>query len=186
MRLKTCIVPICAAVALAACGGTPATPTASVPSPTVPTPAPTPTADASIPPASSGCGKPYPPPLAGIAAKIHIRAPEYFTLDSTPLVGPDPVYCRDIGYTDGREFCPVRATHDAEREACEAWIMGNAEDTGKPGPTWSRDYEYWCTTFEASGCEHNPDNPFSLFVKLGGKYQVCRGEDICGEVVVDR
>ena len=64
--------------------------------------------------------------------------------------------------------------------------MGNAEDTGKPGPTWSRDWSYWCTTFAESGCEHNPDNPLSLFITLGGTYQACRGEDICGNLQVDR
>ena len=104
-------------------------------------------------------------------------APEYFTLDATPLVGPNSEFCREIGYTDGREFCPVRLESDPDRRLCEAWIMGNAEDTGKPGPTWSRDWEHWCTTFEESGCQHNPDNPFSLFIQLGGKYQACKGED---------
>ena len=167
MRLNPSIALFCAAgalIALAACGGTPATGTTPIPTPPIatPTPAPTPTPDSSIPPESSGCGKPYPPPLHGINVKLHIMAPEYFTLDATPLVGPSSPYCREIGYTDGREFCPVRLEGDPDRRLCEAWILGNAEDTGKPGPTWSRDWEHWCTTFEASGCQHNPSNPLSL------------------------
>ncbi len=191
MRLESSLLRSCAAgalIALAACGGTPATgPTTPIPTPPpVPTPAPTPTPDSSIPPESSGCGKPYPPPLHGINVKLHIMAPEYFTLDATPLVGPSSPYCREIGYTDGREFCPVRLEGDPDRRLCEAWILGNAEDTGKPGPTWSRDWEYWCTTFEASGCQHNPDNPLSLFIQLGGSYQACKGEEICGQVKIDR
>ncbi len=171
----------------AACGGSPASPTTPLPVPTpVPTPAPTPTPDSSIPPEGSGCGKPYPPPLRIINVKLHIMAPDYFTLDSTPLVGPSSEFCREIGYTDGREYCPVRLEQDPERRACEAWLMGPAEDTGRPGPTWSRDLEHWCTTFEASTCQHNPDNPYSLFITVGGKYQACKGEEVCGQVIIER
>ncbi len=144
-----------------------------------------PTPDPGIPPAGSGCGEPYPPPLASINVKLHVKAPEYFTLDSTPLVGPSSAYCREIGYTDGRQYCPVRLERDPERVACEAWVMGNAKDTGKPGPTWTLEWETYCTTFAESTCEHNPDNPFSLFVQVAGWYQACRGE-ICGEVEVVR
>jgi hypothetical protein len=170
----------------AACGSSPSAP-APLPTPIpTPTPAPTPTPDPSIPPESSGCGKPYPPPLHGINVKIHVRAPEYWTLDATPLVGPSSEYCREIGYTDGREFCPTRLEGDPQRTKCEAWILGNAEDTGTWGPTWSRDWEHWCTTFEQSGCEHHPGNPLSLHIQVGGKYQACKGEEICGEVLVDR
>jgi hypothetical protein len=188
VRLDSSVLPFAAASVLAAhvaCGGSPATPTTPVPPVTVPTPTPTPTPDPGIPPAGSGCGEPYPPELAMINVKLHIKAPEYFTLDSTPLVGPNPEFCWEIGYTDGRQFCPVRLEQDSERRACEAWVMGNAKDTGRPGPTWTREWETYCTTFAESGCEHNPDNPFSLFIQTGGWYQACR-DDICGEVEVDR
>lgn len=77
----------------------------------------------------------------------------------------------------------MRLEQNPERVACEAWVMGNAVDTGKPGPTWTREWETHCTTFAESGCEHNPDNPFS---PVGGWYQACRGQDICGEVEIDR
>ena len=194
MRLDSSVLLFAAASALAAhvaCGSSPATPTTPAPPITLPTPAPTPTPDPGIPPAGSGCGEPYPPELAMINVKLHIKAPEYFTLDSTPLVGPSPEFCREIGYTDGRQFCPVRLEQDPERTACEAWVMGNAKDTGKPGPTWMREWETYCTTFAESGCEHNPENPLSLFIQTGGWYQACRGDgqgddDICGEVEVDR
>jgi len=178
-----------ALIAHVACGSgsTPAAPTTPVPTP-VPTPAPTPPPQpgVGIPPESSGCGKPYPPPLAEIRMLLHVKAPEYFTLDSTPIVGPNLPYCTEIGYWDGRDMCPVRLEQGPERRACEAWLLGNAEDTGKPGPTWSRDYDHWCTTFEESGCQHNPENPLSLFIQVGGTYQACRGEDICGTIKVDR
>jgi hypothetical protein len=186
VRSDSSILLLATAGALAAqlaCGGSPATPTTPLP-PTA-TPTPTPTPDPGIPPAGSGCGEPYPPKLASINVKLHIKAPEYFTLDSTPLVGPSSQYCREIGYTDGRQYCPVRLEQDSERRACEAWVMGNAKDTGTPGPTWTREWETYCTTFAESTCEHDPTNPFELFVQVGGWYQACRGE-ICGEVEVVR
>jgi hypothetical protein len=184
------VLQLCAAsvlVAHLACGGSPASPTIPVPTP-IATPTPASTPDPSIPPESSGCGEPYPPPLREINVKLHVRAPEYFTLDATPLVGANSEYCREIGYTDGRAFCPVRMEGSPDRRACEAWVMGNALDTGKPGPTWTREWETWCTTLEESGCRHNPDNPLSLFIEAGGFYQACRGDadGICGEVFVDR
>jgi hypothetical protein len=186
VRLDSSFLLFAAASALAAqvaCGGSPAMPTTPVQPTPVPTPAPTP--DPGIPPAGSGCGEPYPPELASINVKLHVKAPEYFTLDSTPLVGPSSPYCREIGYTDGRQYCPVRVEQDPERRACEAWVMGNAKDTGKPGPTWTRDWETYCTTFAQSTCQHDPDNPFELFVQVAGWYQACRGE-ICGEVELVR
>jgi hypothetical protein len=194
VRVDSSILLFVAASTLAAhiaCGSSPATPGSPVPPTAAPTPPPTPTPDPGIPPAGSGCGEPYPPPLASINVKLHVKAPEYFTLDATPLVGPSSPYCREIGYTDGRQYCPVRLERDPERVPCEAWVMGNAEDTGKPGPTWMREWETYCTTFAESGCEHSPTNPMSLFIQTGGWYQACRGDgkgddDICGEVEVDR
>jgi hypothetical protein len=185
VRPDSSILLLAAASALALHVGcaSPAAPTTSLPPTATPTPAPTP--DPDIPPESSGCGEPYPPPLARINVKLHVKAPEYFTLDSTPLVGPSSQFCREIGYTDGRQYCPVRVEQDPERVACEAWVMGNAKDTGKPGPTWTREWESYCTTFAESTCEHNPENPFSLWVQVAGWYQACRGE-ICGEVEVVR
>ena len=102
-----------------------------------------------------------------------------------------------VGYGIGQDHI-MGIQRDAQKNntvmaaACDvyaqrrAWIMGNAEDTGQPGPTWSRDFNFWCTTFAESGCEHNPDNPFSLFVQVGGHYQACRGEDICNDLLVER
>ena len=135
-----------------------------------------------VPPAGSGCGKPYPPPISAFASKIHVYGPGYLTLDSTPLVGPDAAYCLRIGYTDGRAWCSVRAEHSQEREACEAWRVGNAEDTGRPGPTWMFRGQY-CTG-QASGCENHPDNQFLLLAYQGGTYQACARSGVCGELAV--
>ena len=61
-----------------------------------------------------------------LRVSVHSWNGERMTLDSTPLVGPDVAYCRRIGYTDGRSFCPVRPEGSPERAACEAARVGSA------------------------------------------------------------
>src|SRR5574340_917553 len=96
-------------------GATPApTPKPSptpTPSPTAtpgPTPTPTPTA--------GKCGAPL-PNVSRMNVKVHMRGPTRDTLDSTPIVGPDIDYCRQIGFDDGRSFCPVRPEGAPDRAA---------------------------------------------------------------------
>jgi len=187
VRLDPSVLLFAAASALAvhvACGGSPATPTTPVPPTTVPTPAPTP--DPGIPPAGSGCGEPYPPELAKINVKLHIKAPEHFTLDSTPLVGPDPAYCALIGYTDGRSLCPVRMEGSPERVPCESWAAGNARDTGRAGPTWTREPDGTLCTGPASGCQNHSNNQYALDVYRGGTYRATGRNGAYGQVYVDR
>jgi len=169
----------------AACSNTQPPTAAPTPAP-LPSPsaAPDPTPDPSIPPAGSGCGQPYPPPISVLKVKIHIHTPQYWIIDSTPIVGPNLVYCREIGYSDGRSYCPVRPDVSNERVACEAWAVGKAEDTGKPGPTWVLNGKTWCTGKE-SGCEHS-ENPFQVHAFSGGLYQACVSNGVCASVQVDR
>ena len=101
-----------------------------------------------VPPAGSGCGKPYPPPIHHFNSKIHTPGIDAVTLDSTAIVGPDVVYCATIGYTDGRAWCPVRVENDPEREPCEAWRVGTRQgyrplraDLDVPGPLLHRSRE---------------------------------------------
>jgi hypothetical protein len=148
------------------------------PTPTAePTPAPTPT-----PGATGGCGDPLPPPVTKMNVKIHIPGPNHWTLDSTPLVGPDGAYCRKIGFTDGRTMCPVRTEGTPDRQACETYAIGKADDTGRPGPTWYRNG----TLCNGTDCENHPDNQYLLFVNVSGYYQACTKDDVCGGVQVDK
>jgi hypothetical protein len=149
-----------------------------------PTPAPSPEATPTPPPSSSGCGNPLPPDVARMNTKIHLRGTTRWTLDTTPLVGPDGDFCRKIGFTDGRLFCPVRTEGASDRPACETYVVGNAKDTGRAGPTWYRDGRL-CTG-EGSGCENHPDNQYLLFVYTAGLYQACTRDGVCGEVRADR
>jgi hypothetical protein len=138
---------------------------------------------ADAPPPGSGCGQPYPLPLTDFGCKIHLRQQYHWVLDSTPLIS-NKAYCAEIGYTDGRTRCPVRPD-GPERIFCENWAVGNRKDDGKPGPTWDRDGKY-CTGPD-SGCEHDPDNPYALWVYRngGGDYHVCADNGVCCEVYVD-
>jgi hypothetical protein len=150
-------------------------------SPDDPTASPTP---APAPEGATDCGSPLPPELSRINLNIHQRGDSRWILDSTPIVGPDADYCAKIGFTDGRSFCPVRAEGDPERTACELYVTGRAQDTGRPGPTWSVDGKA-CTG--PPGCENNSDNQYQVFAYQAGFYKVCGNKnDICGEIVVDR
>jgi hypothetical protein len=125
------------------------------------------TADA--PPIGSGCGRPYPPPVTRFNCKVHLKGPVY-TLDSTPLVGPDPGYCASIGFPD-RAICPVRPEGTPDRVACEDWLVGKARDTGRPGPTWTKADGSYCTGPD-SGCENHPDTQYQLLSYRSGTYTV--------------
>ncbi len=166
-------------------GATPTPKPAATPTPT-PAPAPTaaPTPTPSAPPGTYGtCGNPLPPPVTQMAAKVHIRGPNMWTLDSTPLVGPDKAYCAQIGFTDGRQSCPVRVEGAPDRSACEEYAIGHAEDTGRPGPTWYYNGQF-CDNDRL--CSNDPDNQYLLYAYANGRYQACTKDDVCGIVDVAR
>jgi hypothetical protein len=148
------------------------------------TPASFPVDRGGLPPAGSGCGWPYPPPISRMNCKLHLYGPDYYTLDSTAIVGPDAAYCAAAGFTDGRALCPVRPPDSPERVPCETWIVGLAQDTGQPGPTWTVNGQY-CTGAD-SGCAHDPVNPYELLVYKSGTYTVCAKTGSCCSVEVER
>ena len=78
----------------------------------------------------------------------------------------------------------MRPEGHPEREACEAWAVGTALDTGRPGPTWRRGGSF-CTG-PASGCENHPENQYLLKAFLAGAYEACARNGACGELDVDR
>ena len=141
---------------------------------------------ADIPPAGSGCGRPYPPKVSRFNCKVHILTAEFYTLDSTPLVGPDIPYCASIGFTDGRSMCPVRTEGSPDREACENWRVGNAKDTGRPGPTWTNeDTGQRCTGVE-SNCSNNEHSQYALDVYRSGRFRAAAENGAHCIVTVER
>lgn len=143
-------------------------------------------ADTDVPPVGSGCGRPYPPPISRLSCKVHLKGIEYYTLDSTPQVGPDVSYCASIGFTDGRSICPVRPEGAPDRTACEAWRVGDAKDSGRSGPTWRNlDTGSYCTGPDTN-CLVSPSNAYQLFVYRSGRFEVCAQTGSCCTVTVER
>ena len=120
-----------------------------------------------VPPAGSGCGRPYPPPISRFSCKVHLRAPEYHTVDATPKVGPNLAYCMSIGFV-GQTICPVRPEGAEDRIPCENWRVGRAKDTGRYGPSWTNEKGELCTG-SASNCINSPDNQYQVRVYRSGK-----------------
>ena len=168
-----------AALLVVSCGGGSATAPNSVPTP-VPTPEPTPT-----PTPTTNCS-PLPPPISRFKVKIQSKNREFWDIDGTALVGPNGEYCASIGFTDGRTICTVRPEGDPLRAECELWAAGIAEDTGRPGPTWTRDGEFCTGRDTESQCEHEPNNLFQLRIYKGGLIKVCAENKACGEVFADK
>jgi len=137
------------------------------------------------PPIGSGCGRPYPPEVTRFNCKVHLKGSEFYTLDSTPIVGPDVSYCASIGFTDGRSLCPIRAEGAPDRKACEDWRIGKASDTGRDGPTWTKADGSFCTGPD-SGCANHPDNQYQLFTYKGGTYTVKAENGASCQVKVDQ
>jgi hypothetical protein len=176
-------------------GGGPLTPinpipAAPAPQPTV-RPSPTPTPESPFPGPGGGgggggtpsgsCSDPQPPPLGRIQVGLLIVGAGRLILDSTPLVGPDAAFCRAIGFTDGRQFCPVRPEGHPDRFACEAGIIGTARDTGRIGPTWSAN-NHSCTPGDASlpYCNNHPENQFLVYAVGSGTFRACAANGVCG------
>jgi hypothetical protein len=119
-----------------------------------------------VPPAGSGCGRPYPPPVSRFKCKVHFQANEYYTGDATPYVGPNLAYCNSLGFV-GQWICPVRREGWEDRSACENWRVGRAKDTGRYGPTWTNEKGELCKG-PATNCINAPDNQYQVRVYRSG------------------
>ena len=101
--------------------------------------------------AAPACGPPIPPELARAKVKLFQTLPKR-TYDSAFLVrGVD--YCREIGFTDGRLFCPVRPDGHPERDACEALRVGIPKWSHTKGTCFVRPnpYKYRCNDNAVGG-----------------------------------
>jgi hypothetical protein len=206
--LRAALIACSAALLAPACGGGGDTPEAEKPQPLpqaaslIPVaPAPQPTAtptplpeDEFLPPVggvpgtppggstNGTCDSPAPPPLAHFNVRVHGGNGDRTLLDSTPLVGPSAEYCRAIGFTDGRLFCPVRPEGSSERAACEAALVGNASDTGRSGPTWSVDGRPCDGAGDRASCVNHPSNQYLAYAWGTGTFQACAANGACGQI----
>jgi hypothetical protein len=102
-------------------------------------------------------------------------------LDSRPLVTNDGVYCGLVGFDNRAKYCETRPEGNAQREACDALVVGKAKDTGRVGPTWSDPDGKPCVgagdTTTQPACVNNPDNQFLAVARGSGQYLACASED---------
>ena len=165
--------------------------------PDEPTPNPNPTPEVAPLPANPGggggsgtsglsgsCGEPAPPSLTRVKVTVLNVQPTQRVLDATPLVGPDGAYCRLIGYTDGRLYCPLRPEGHPERSACEALQVGRATDTGRIGPTWTAGGRPCLGRTGGISCLNHPENQFLVITYGTGTFQACIDGGICQRFVV--
>jgi hypothetical protein len=128
------------------------------------------------------CGEPSPPAISRVNVKIHANGGDRLLLDSTPLVGPDAEYCKRVGFSDGRSFCPVRAEGSPDRIACEAARVGTASDTGRSGPTWSANGHPCDSADSGSRCQNHGDNQYLVWAYGAGTFRACTQSGVCGEL----
>lgn len=160
-------------------------------------PAPTPTPDQTgtlpVSPGGGGggttadagaCGEPAPPPISRLNVKVLFVQASRSVLDATPLVGPDGAYCRQVGYADGRLFCPVRPEGDPARSACEALGVGRASDTGRTGPTWTAEGRPCQGGTAGTYCLNHPENQYLVFAYGSGAFRACVSGGACGKVEI--
>lgn len=202
---RLALAPLLAAgLAAGSCGGDGKAPTqpqrlpdaaALIPAAPAPQPQPTPTPGTGIDeeplPATPGggvgdvsgsCGPPVPPPVSRMNVKLHGLQSDRALLDATPLVGPDAEYCRQIGFTDGRAFCPVRPEGHPERQACETARVGRASDTGRPGPTWSANGRPCSGPDTGASCANHSGNQYLAYAYGAGSFRACAASGLCGEI----
>jgi hypothetical protein len=139
---------------------------------------------ADVPPADSGCYRPFPPPIDAMSCKQHTYIDGHQNIDSTPQIR-DSIYCEAIRYPPGAGQCPIRPEGAVDRVACENWRAGTAKDTGRPGPTWTKlanvqDPEgSYCKGRESNGCQNSEGSQYELWVWDPGIYKVCAKTGDC-------
>ena len=130
------------------------------------------------------CGPPSPPPISRVNVRVLFTQTNRLVLNSSPLVGPNGAYCEQIGYTDGRLYCPVRPEGHPERSACEAVRVGRAADTGRSGPTWSANGRRCQGNDGGPSCLNHPDNQYLVFAYGAGTFRACVAGGVCGHRTV--
>ncbi|HXB57090.1 MAG TPA: hypothetical protein VN461_20165 [Vicinamibacteria bacterium] len=120
--------------------------------------------------------------MVRIDVTVHIVGANRLILDSTPLVGPDAAYCQQIGFTDGRRYCPTRPEGHPQHAACDALAVGISPDTGRVGPTW----DYNGQPCVGGPCENHPDNQFLVMAFKPGTFEACiLRTGVCGAITVN-
>lgn len=133
--------------------------------------------------AVEGCTTPLPPPVDRLRVVVHADQGFRKVLDSTALVRGQ-AYCAEVGFTDGRLYCPTRPEGHPEVDACNELSVGRASDTGRVGPTWTYRGAPCDNSASSGSCKNHPANQFLVFVHGPGTARACTAAGVCGEVTV--
>ncbi len=172
-RVPLGIIPV---LALLGCGSdsSPNPPT-TLPSTPITTPTTT------VPPVTSLCTDPTPPPLHSIGVSIQTKVSDSrWLLDSKPLVENIDGYCQKVGLGSFQtRYCETRPEGHLQREACDALAVGKAKDTDRYGPTWYYNDKPCIKAGDpGSGCVNHETNQFLAVAKGAGNYQACAAANV--------
>jgi hypothetical protein len=185
--LRGLLVAGAAGLVLSACGASDSTSpnpgaTRSPPTAPTPTPAPTPTADP-LDALKAQCGQPEPPPLYGMKLGVQVDNGFRKLIDSRPIVdnvgrGTADSYCGKVGFDPGARYCDTRLEGHPQRVACDILVVGKAADTGRYGPTWSRNGQPCVEPGSQTdpGCTNHPDNQFLAVMRGNGEILACASD----------
>ena len=156
-----------------------------------PTPVPTPTPDPNVPPAGSGCGKPYPPMITRFGVKVLYEGRSTTRWTRRRSWGPTSSTASRSASPTGARSARSAPKGPTDREACEVWRSGIAKDTGQPGPTWTwiengTGRTSYCSSAAGAPCDKSPTGPFTVKAFKGGLYRICTEAGACGETEVSR
>ena len=180
-RVLIPLFPVASLVALASCGSD-STTTPIRPTPT-PVPAPTPT-PVPTPDFKSMCGDPTPAPLYGMKLSVQLDNGFRKLIDSRPVVintgrgSPTDSYCGKVGFDFRAVYCDTRPEGHPQREACDVLVVGKAADTGRYGPTWSKDGKPCVTPGSETdpGCTNHEENQFLAISRGPGEMLACASD----------
>lgn len=155
--------------------------TTPVPAPT-PTPSPTPTPDP-LAALRAQCGTPEPAPLYGMKVAVQLDNGFRKLVDSRPVVentgrGTADSYCGKVGFDARAAYCDTRPEGHPQREACDILVVGKAADTGRYGPTWSKDGRACVDAGSetAPGCTNHALNQFLAVSRGPGDMLACASD----------
>jgi hypothetical protein len=174
---------IAAALSIPGCGsGSTTNPTPNPTPVSGPTPAPTPTPDP-LAALKAQCGEPLPPPLFGIKVSVQLDNGFRKLVDSRPVVenvgkGTSDSYCGKVGFGASTAYCDTRPEGHPQREACDILVVGKAPDTGRYGPSWSKDGKPCVNAGSetAPGCTNHADNQFLVISRGPGNLLACASD----------
>ncbi len=169
------------AIAVSSCGS--GSNTGPNPAPT-PTPTPVPITNPTPMPTPdwrAQCGEPVPPPLYGMKVSVQLDQGFRKLVDSRPIVenvgrgNPTESYCGKVGFDWRQPWCDTRPEGHPQRVACDALVVGRASDTGRYGPTWTKDGKACVEPGSESdpGCTNHGANQFLVISRGPGELLAC-------------